>query len=504
MPYVALNRSQREHLKALARRGATDGQLLDALFVLAPASAMEVAAFSEFLAGESGAPRVQVSASVSQWSKFGGKDDSETVARPFSRSLARWLRSNMLFSLGKEQLATVDMFGALLSKRRLAGDSCDRAKMEAAIGQVYGRLGRQTPTIVWVSGVPTALTFLYLCRKKAKGRPAWVKRITGRLPAPAGTNEASVTAGLREMLFEHLACDAAQLNQFLQAGTIGAELTDKVQELFKQLVALPETSDGVVISLVVQSTIASQLHQHVGVLGRDAEQYLVDFYPISTRQRMRFAPALPGLFWPRLAPSAMAPLCASALGAVYPPEFTQGHEVARDLATNAWWTWFGENLVLCCEGPTVQRRDSRLRFHAEDGPAIVFGDGVSIYALEGYEADKRAVMQPHTLTVDEIDSEPNADLRRILMARFGFGRYLNETGAEVVHMDMVDVVRGDRAFGAMPRALLRDKRQRMWLVGTDGSTRRVYYMRVPGTVTTCAEAHQALAGFNEDDIVASS
>lgn len=504
MAFVALNRSQREHLKLLARSGATDGQLLDAMFVLAPASAMDVGAFSDLVAGEAGAPRSLVRASVGKWHKFGGSEDSASVARPLAHFLGRWLRSNMLFSLGKQQLETLDRYGALLSARRMAGAICDRAKMEAAIGRVYGRLGRPTPTIVWVSGVPTALTFLYLCRKRAKGRPAWIDRIAGRQAVTAGTNEACITAGLRTLLFDLLGCDRARLGLFLQAGTVGAELTDQVQELFRQLVAMPETSEGVVLSLVVRSNIEKQLRQQFGGLGRDAEQYLIDFYPAATHQRMPMAPSLPGLFWPRLAQLAMTPICAVALGAVYQPETKQGHELARDLALNAWWTWFGEKLALCCEAPVVQRRDERSRLHAEDGPAVVFGDGVSIYALEGYDVARRAVMEPDTLTVDEIDAEANADLRRILTARFGYGRYLSETGAEVVHMDMVDVVRGNPAFGTMPRALLRDRRSRMWLVGTDGSTRRVYYMRVPDVVTTCAEAHQALAGFNEDDIVASS
>jgi hypothetical protein len=46
-------------------------------------------------------------------------------------------------------------------------------------------------------------------------------------------------------------------------------------------------------------------------------------------------------------------------------------------------------------------------------------------------------------------------------------------------MDVIAVNSLDEAFGSMPRALMVDKQGQRWLVGTDGSTKRVYYMRAP-------------------------
>jgi len=71
-------------------------------------------------------------------------------------------------------------------------------------------------------------------------------------------------------------------------------------------------------------------------------------------------------------------------------------------------------------------------------------------------------------------------------------------------MDVIAVNSLDEAFGSMPRALMEDKQGQRWLVGTDGSTKRVYYMRAPREANTCAEAHSALAGFDENQIIASS
>ena len=91
-----------------------------------------------------------------------------------------------------------------------------------------------------------------------------------------------------------------------------------------------------------------------------------------------------------------------------------------------------------------------------------------------------------------------------MIERFGFARYLSESKARVIDMDMVAVSREDESLGSMPRALMEDRDGQRWLVGTDGSTRRVYYMRVPPDVRTCEQAHNAIAGMDEDDIIASS
>lgn len=77
--------------------------------------------------------------------------------------------------------------------------------------------------------------------------------------------------------------------------------------------------------------------------------------------------------------------------------------------------------------------------------------------------------------------------------RFGEGKYLAACGAKLIDAD--GGIAGSR--GAQPRVLLEDDEGLRWLVGTDGSTRRVYHMQVPPTATTCREAHEAISGLSE-------
>ena len=56
--------------------------------------------------------------------------------------------------------------------------------------------------------------------------------------------------------------------------------------------------------------------------------------------------------------------------------------------------------------------------------------------------------------------------------------------------------------GAGARALMKDDKDDMWFIGTDGSTDRVYNMYVGKGYTTCKAAHEALCGFSESLIKA--
>lgn len=80
--------------------------------------------------------------------------------------------------------------------------------------------------------------------------------------------------------------------------------------------------------------------------------------------------------------------------------------------------------------------------------------------------------------------------------RYGEGRYLKDCGAKLVNADY----EGARK-GAAPRALLKDDEGQQFLVGTDGSTGRVYFMRVSDNVKTCVKAHNELCGFDESRIL---
>lgn len=508
MAYIALTRSQREQLRTAARSGASDGEILKTMRAMAPSSVSDADAFAALLAGECGAPLDATRTSISEWDEFGGRDGAEKVAEPLNSYFKRWLRSNMVFSLGGELKDVVERHRAQVAARLAGGAPCDRGEIERAIQEVYRRLGWHEPRILWPSGMPTALMFLRLLRKRWRGRPEWFRRIDGKASKTLTTTQLRIRNALRELIEESFGVGTRAADVFTNLPR--RERNDDVSQFVGSTLELPETYDGVVLSRTVVQSINSELNRWNLRNVTELERQLERFWPQrGPRIEMREVPPtklgmLPGICWQPFVPAAAKSRAARELGVKLPPEVADGHELMFRLACNAWWSWFGEDTVLCCEPPLVCRRDERGRLHATDGPALMFRDGVEMYVVQGNNVPRHAVMEPSTLTLAEILNERNADLRRVLTELFGYGRYLKESGAVVVDMDVIEISRHDQSLGSMPRALMRDREGRQWLVGTDGSTRRVYYMPVPHDVATCAEAHNALAGFEENWIIASS
>lgn len=139
------------------------------------------------------------------------------------------------------------------------------------------------------------------------------------------------------------------------------------------------------------------------------------------------------------------------------------------------------------------------QLHREDGAAIRWRDGTALYLIEGQYMPAWTVEHPERVVADDISKEENEEVRRIMMNRYGVGRFLLDTGGKLLDTD-VETYRK----GSAPRALLEDKWGKKWLYGTDGGTGRVYYMSVPDRATTCREAHELRCGFDETKILAKS
>jgi hypothetical protein len=79
--------------------------------------------------------------------------------------------------------------------------------------------------------------------------------------------------------------------------------------------------------------------------------------------------------------------------------------------------------------------DDVQQLHCLNGPAKRYRDGWSIYAVHGVRVPAQIIEAPETITAEQIQAERNAEVRRVMIDRFGAARYLRAIGAEVVHED---------------------------------------------------------------------
>lgn len=151
----------------------------------------------------------------------------------------------------------------------------------------------------------------------------------------------------------------------------------------------------------------------------------------------------------------------------------------------AFWIDSDGGRVVAVPPPVLRFRD-RFVLHAEDGPAIRWpGAGTAtFYFLAGVEVPKRVVLDPASLSLQDVVRMDNTEVRRLMISRYGVDRFLRDSKAVKVHEDRC---------GALYRTAW--ARDLLWLrvvnstPESDGS-RKEYFLSVPPWMES---AHQAAA-----------
>ena len=115
----------------------------------------------------------------------------------------------------------------------------------------------------------------------------------------------------------------------------------------------------------------------------------------------------------------------------------------RTVESACWW-WPHRDFVMVSERPSVIRRElvdqsrprgwGSHRLHCEDGPAVAW-DGWGVYAWHGVRVPAEVIERPETITAERINAEENVEVKRAMIERIGWDRYLDMTQAVPVHQD---------------------------------------------------------------------
>jgi len=66
---------------------------------------------------------------------------------------------------------------------------------------------------------------------------------------------------------------------------------------------------------------------------------------------------------------------------------------------------------------------------------LTYPDGWSIYAVHGIIIPREIIESPETISVTGIQDENNAEIRRIMIDRYGIQRYIYDTGSKEIATD---------------------------------------------------------------------
>jgi hypothetical protein len=162
------------------------------------------------------------------------------------------------------------------------------------------------------------------------------------------------------------------------------------------------------------------------------------------------------------------------------------------LSQNAGWALPHRKICWISERHSILARDERDRLHCLFGPACAYPDGWAIYAVHGVRVPGFVIEKPREITVQKIDAEPNAEIRRVMVERYHAGESV--TGAAAFLRDAGGKrLDHDERFGTLWRRELPNDEPIIMLEvinstrEPDGHFKR-YWLRVPPQITTAHEA----------------
>jgi hypothetical protein len=166
-----------------------------------------------------------------------------------------------------------------------------------------------------------------------------------------------------------------------------------------------------------------------------------------------------------------------------------------NLARQAAAYSFFERACFVCDRPLDLKQDERGRLHCPDGPAVSFADGYQIHSWHGVSVGKEIIESPQNITVESIHFERNAEVRRVMIERFGTIRFLTESGAKQIQEDECGVLYRKDLFNDEPIVMVKVINSSPEPDGTF----KEYFLRVPPTITTARAAVAWSFGMKQDE-----
>jgi len=166
-----------------------------------------------------------------------------------------------------------------------------------------------------------------------------------------------------------------------------------------------------------------------------------------------------------------------------------------DLANSCGWAVLFWDWAFISARPEFFRLDDQRRLHCETGAAVRYPDGFSVFAIHGVRVPEKVVLTPESITVQQIESEDNAEVRRVMIQRCGLERYLVDSGAEEIHRDDFGILYRKDSPVDEPLVMVKIVN---FTPEPDGSFKD-YFLRVPPEMERARQAVAWTFGKEEND-----
>ena len=357
-------------------------------------------------------------------------------------------------SLTPEQMARRAEYVAIWTEIDLCTDPADRPRAEAAIREMYRQGSLRPPAkIVWC-GSPMSMA---LTRSTIRA-----PHMIGKNAGMGGSVAESVETSVRESVGD-------------SGDSVFQQVDDSVWHSVKYSVEKRLTP---IAWNSVQSIMSSiWLDATVNVWHSIAE---------SVRETVADAVVYQAYRSDRAAWPAVHRYLRDVVGLVEETDKLSG---LWELVQSAGWALPHQNICWVSERPNILHRDDRGRLHCDAGPAVAFPDGWAIYAAHGVRVPRDVIERPDAITTAGIDSERNAEIRRVMIERYRHGEEVSGAAAYILDAggERLD---HDERYGTLWRHDFPGGDDEPIVMielanGPDGSR---HWLRVPSNMTTARKA----------------
>ena len=106
-----------------------------------------------------------------------------------------------------------------------------------------------------------------------------------------------------------------------------------------------------------------------------------------------------------------------------------------DLTESCGYYWTLDSICFASERPSHINRDDRGRLHSETGQSIGYRCGWGLWHWHSVQVPREVIEQPDSITGPAIIAEQNAEVRRAMIERIGYARFLAEVKAKEIDRD---------------------------------------------------------------------
>ena len=131
---------------------------------------------------------------------------------------------------------------------------------------------------------------------------------------------------------------------------------------------------------------------------------------------------------------------ARRIGMKLAPKLTAHFDAYQEYSDTCGIAFLYPHVAFVSDRPERMSFDPGRRLHADDGPALKFRDGYSVYAWKGMRVDPSLIEGRRDITTKQIQDERNAEKRRVLMEVYahvhGPGRIIADMNARLISEDV--------------------------------------------------------------------